>query len=334
MTNESVSKWQDFDISQLKYSSHDFPENECVSACQDIPAAIANIDTQLHPDHPSFTEQLLPNLRVYVVTVAPSSISTVCSTTENDNDPVLLIPLDGMAVISPENSDPVYCQSGDALLVPVAPICQAHIPDAISIAVIDVPTISITFGASNPGSEYLMQKVASASTPELRLLLGYTRMLIQMGESLSPDLASLASTQIHDLVTLLLGAKHEEAEIAGRRSLRAMRLKAVKHDIMEHITDSELSINQVARRQGISPQYIRTLFHSEETTFADHVTELRLEQAYQRLCSPLCINRCISTLAFDMGFNNLSWFNRAFKQRFGLTPSEARNLARQSADQS
>lgn len=168
--------------------------------------------------------------------------------------------------------------------------------------------------------------------PALRLLVGYTKMLIQIGDSLSPDLTLLVSTQIHDLVTLLFGAKREEAQVTGKCHLRAVRLEAIKRDILEHITENELSISQVALRQGISSQYIRALFHSEETTFADYVTELRLEQAYQYLCNPVYIDYCISTLAFDMGFSNLSWFNRAFKQRFGLTPSEVRNLSRRSAD--
>lgn len=325
-------------MSRLKFSSHDSPEGECVSAFRDIYVTIASENIQPYLDQPSFVEmagQLLPNLGVYVVTATPHLFQRTRAhiATENSDSLVLLIPLNGVAIIIPENDDPIYCQPGDALLVSSDSIHQTHTADTMSIAVINVPAALITPRVSNLGA-CLMKKVASASTPELRLLVSYTCMLIQMGSGLSPDLASLASVQIHDLVTLLLGAKREEAEIAGRRSLRAMRLKAVKRDIMEHITDSELSINQVALRQGISPQYIRTLFHSEKTTFADYMTGLRLDQAYRHLHNPLYIDRCISTLAFDMGFNNLSWFNRAFKQRFGLTPSEARNLSRQSAGDS
>jgi AraC-like DNA-binding protein len=34
----------------------------------------------------------------------------------------------------------------------------------------------------------------------------------------------------------------------------------------------------------------------------------------------------IRTIAFDSGFSDLSSFNRAFRRRFGMTPSEARHL--------
>jgi AraC-like DNA-binding protein len=34
--------------------------------------------------------------------------------------------------------------------------------------------------------------------------------------------------------------------------------------------------------------------------------------------------RRISDIAFDCGFNDLSYFNRCFRRRFGLTPTAAR----------
>jgi AraC-like DNA-binding protein len=35
----------------------------------------------------------------------------------------------------------------------------------------------------------------------------------------------------------------------------------------------------------------------------------------------------VSAIAFDAGFNDLSHFNRAFRQRFGVTPSEIKAAA-------
>ncbi len=323
-------------MSQLKFTSCDFPESEPVPPLQDIHAAIAGVDTLSYPDQSSCIEivgQLLPNLRVYAVTATLPRHTHDHVPAENSDNLVLLVPLDGIAAINEEGSDPLCCQPGEALLIPIDLIHQVHIAETVSIAIIDVPATMIAPQVSRLG-EYQIKKISSASIPALHLLAGYTRMLMQMGGSLSPDLTLLVSTQIHDLVTLLFDTKREEAQVASKCSLRAARLQAVKHDIMEHITDSELSISQVAQRQGISPQYIRTLFHSEATTFGDYVTELRLERAYRYLCNPLHINCCISTVAFDMGFNTLSWFNRAFKQRFGLTPSEVRNLSPQPADPS
>jgi AraC-like DNA-binding protein len=41
-------------------------------------------------------------------------------------------------------------------------------------------------------------------------------------------------------------------------------------------------------------------------------------------------DRTISTIAFNVGFNDLSYFNRTFRRRFGMTPSEARHTGRPS----
>jgi AraC-like DNA-binding protein len=38
-------------------------------------------------------------------------------------------------------------------------------------------------------------------------------------------------------------------------------------------------------------------------------------------------SQAISSLAFDAGFGDLSYFNRAFKRRYGATPSDVRRSA-------
>lgn len=323
-------------MGRLKSFFCDYPENEGVSAFQGNHTATAGVDTQSCPDKFSFTggcRQLLQNLRICVATAMSCLPQPVHTADSNNASLMLLVPFNEMTVLNELGSgDPVCCQPEDALLVPAAMIHQIHIANAVPIAIIDIPAALTAPGVTNP-DECLIRKISSTSMPALHLLTGYTKMLMQVGDNLSPDLTVLVSTQIQDLVTLLLGPKQEEAQVTSKCSLRAARFEAIKHDILEHSAESELSISQVARRQGISPQYIRTLFHCEETTFADYVTDLRLEHAYQHLCNPAYSDCCISTLAFDMGFNNLSWFNRAFKQRFNLTPSEVRNLSKRSANQ-
>jgi AraC-like DNA-binding protein len=40
---------------------------------------------------------------------------------------------------------------------------------------------------------------------------------------------------------------------------------------------------------------------------------------------PRRINQSIASLAFEVGFGDLSYFNRAFKRFYGVTPSEVRD---------
>ena len=61
------------------------------------------------------------------------------------------------------------------------------------------------------------------------------------------------------------------------------------------------------------------------STFTAFVTELRIAQACQLL---LHTERQISSICYDVGFNNISNFNRHFLKRKGLTPGEYRGLSR------
>jgi AraC-like DNA-binding protein len=54
------------------------------------------------------------------------------------------------------------------------------------------------------------------------------------------------------------------------------------------------------------------------------LTELRLRKAADLLTRAGGGGGRISDIAFDCGFNDLSYFNRCFRRRFGLTPSAAR----------
>jgi len=50
----------------------------------------------------------------------------------------------------------------------------------------------------------------------------------------------------------------------------------------------------------------------------------RLALAYRKLRSHRFSARTISSVAHDAGFGDLSYFNRTFRRRYGIAPSDAR----------
>jgi AraC-like DNA-binding protein len=44
------------------------------------------------------------------------------------------------------------------------------------------------------------------------------------------------------------------------------------------------------------------------------------------LSDPRLADRTIGSIAFDVGFGDLSYFNRSFRRRYGATPGEIRQL--------
>lgn len=134
-----------------------------------------------------------------------------------------------------------------------------------------------------------------------------------------------------DLVTVgvgqhasALGATRDGAEIACGRGVRAARLRAVKADILEHLGSLELTVTAVALRERVTPRYVHMLFEAEGTTFSEFVLGQRLTRAHRMLSDSRFAALTISTIAFAVGFGDLSYFNRTFRRRFGTTPSELR----------
>ena len=110
----------------------------------------------------------------------------------------------------------------------------------------------------------------------------------------------------------------------GVPGVRAARLAAIKADIERQLTDGSLTVAALAARHGISARYLHKLFEDEEMTYSKFVLDRRLSLAYLRLRQPRYATRTISSIASDSGFGDLSYFNRAFRRRYDITPSDVR----------
>jgi AraC-like DNA-binding protein len=135
---------------------------------------------------------------------------------------------------------------------------------------------------------------------------------------------------MHDLAALLLGGTDGAPPHA--QGLRAARLRAIKDDILENIGQPGLVIADVARSQRISESYIRQLLAANGTTFTDFVLGERLARTHRLLTDPRYRDRNISAVGYEAGFGDLSYFNRTFRHRYGVTPSDVREAAQREKD--
>lgn len=105
---------------------------------------------------------------------------------------------------------------------------------------------------------------------------------------------------------------------------RGSRLNAIKSYILAEIGNPALCLEDVAAQQGISSSYVRKLFTAEGTRFTAYVLEIRLKMVLQILDDPDSRGSAISAIALRCGFNDISYFNRVFRRRYGCTPSDLR----------
>lgn len=165
--------------------------------------------------------------------------------------------------------------------------------------------------------------VSDAGDPRFRLLRDYAASL-EPGVLALPRLRDLAARHLLELTALALGPSADGRDAALRGGLRAARLAQAKRTIMAHLQEPDLCAAFVAKRIGVSERYLRKLFDTEAETFAEFVTARRLERAMALLSNPARRHRQILDIAFSLGFGDVRTFNRAFRARFGCTPSDVR----------
>jgi AraC-like DNA-binding protein len=100
--------------------------------------------------------------------------------------------------------------------------------------------------------------------------------------------------------------------------------------------DGNLTLPVVAKNLGISPHLIsETLNGRLGQSFVEYINSRRIAEVQRLLLDPRFRHKSIMALAFEAGFNSKTAFNRVFKQSVGITPSEFRRQAVNTAkDQS
>lgn len=95
---------------------------------------------------------------------------------------------------------------------------------------------------------------------------------------------------------------------------------SVKDVILEHLSDTNFSVTTLCKEIGCSrPQLYRKLRAINGMSPSEYIREVRLQKAAELLRNQA---GNVSEVAFQTGFNNLSYFSKTFQARFGSSPSE------------
>lgn len=104
------------------------------------------------------------------------------------------------------------------------------------------------------------------------------------------------------------------------QGVKANRSQDICDYIKRNYTDAELSLDKLADTFGISINTICRLIKQQVNhTFREYLITLRLEEAKARLLRSECT---VAEVCKAVGYSNLSYFIRSFKEYTGMTPSE------------
>ena len=123
----------------------------------------------------------------------------------------------------------------------------------------------------------------------------------------------------------------EEAEDAPEEGENSQTALVMAH-VRRYLEDNymfDLSLDSVGEILHISPAYLSAQFKKyQKMNFLDCLTELRLNAAKELLADPF---RSSAEVASMVGYEDASYFARAFKKRTGMTPTQYRRQASQKA---
>lgn len=155
----------------------------------------------------------------------------------------------------------------------------------------------------------------SASNQQMRALAGLVSDTLsgQAGDRQRPE------GPVLDLLALLLSG---DGGTSG-----AGYLAAAHRHIEDHLCDPELGTARIAATIGISERHLSRIFAESGESPGTYVRERRLELARGILTDPGRQSTPVGAVALQVGFASQSYFTRAFKSRYGITPLALRREA-------
>ncbi|WP_329376479.1 helix-turn-helix domain-containing protein [Streptomyces sp. NBC_01351] len=144
------------------------------------------------------------------------------------------------------------------------------------------------------------------------------------------ELARLGTIAL-DLATACL-AQHVDAYDALSGEVRDQALRErINAFIDDNLDSTELTPQAIASRHHISLRRLHLLFRGQPESVAASVRRRRLERCAAELVRPGGHARPVHAIAARWGFTNAAVFSRAFREAYGLTPTELRRQAGHSS---
>ncbi len=132
------------------------------------------------------------------------------------------------------------------------------------------------------------------------------------------ELLSILNSMAHTEEVNKLNIKSLSIEVSAQDR---DRMDIIYSYVQEHYRE-QITLAQIAKEVNMTePAFCRYFKKLTNVTFTNFVNEFRITQACQLLQED---NRTIATICHECGFNNLSHFNKAFKNVTQLSPSAYR----------
>lgn len=307
----------------LRFALTDIPEPErVVRFCEYFENIGVKYDAERIDEVPieiDLTLQALPGIQLLSGRMQGGRWRRICG--DPTDDVSLIVNLRGQHLVAQDGRE-VVLGDGEATLVSLtAPmVTMPRPPGDFLVLRVPGPLLVPRLAAGHDG---FLRRVPQG-TPALSLLINYMNVAWPEHGFADPDLQQALVSHLHDLMAVAIGATRDAAETAQGRGLPAARLRAIKLDIERYLDQPDLSVSALAARHRCTPRSVQRLFEMEGTTFTEYVLTQRLARVRARLLDQRFDSEKISSIAYDCGFSDVSYFNRMFRRSFGAAPTDIR----------
>jgi AraC-like DNA-binding protein len=156
-----------------------------------------------------------------------------------------------------------------------------------------------------------------------RIAAEFCSTLASEGSHLEESVRTRLGDELMDVLALALdmGDKDDFCEDA---TARKARLRSVKAWIEERLADPDLSLEKIARSNGVSLRHLHYLFRLTDSSASEWILDRRLLRCHDALLRPELRSLSVTEVAYRFGFRSSSHFSTVFRRRFGHSPSELR----------
>lgn len=138
-----------------------------------------------------------------------------------------------------------------------------------------------------------------------------------------------AQGAFYELLGILFEEKAYQVNVNLHNNVSSQQIKRFK-DVLsyieEHYTES-ISLEDMARVAGLSPRYFCRFFRKmTQCTPTEYLNYYRIECACEQLAE---VQISITDVALNCGFNDISYFIKAFHRAKGVTPKQYKEASRQ-----
>lgn len=178
------------------------------------------------------------------------------------------------------------------------------------------------------GTDHVPHAMPIASTSALGSLLAGLVLQVhsrssELARFVTPTLDVVMASLLSPLIAEATTGEHEVKEMPDT----VLSTLTVIRFVDANLRNANLSPKYIARALGCSVRHVHRAFEGTGMTISNYIKQERLKASAGELRSPRHAEDSITEIAMRWGFSEVSHFSRSFRNQFGFSPREFRDMA-------